>query len=275
MKRFVLILCAALLAGCEQKPAADQPWLGYAEGESALIAAPQGGWLTNMPLQRGQTIKLGDVLFTLDATREEAGRDQAAAQLAQARATLVQERANLELTRTALSRQDRLAADGVGVPAVRDQARAAHEQSRARIAQLEGQIAQMQAGISASSYALSQRTVKAQTQGVVQDIFFRQGEYVPAGVPVVSVLPPANIFVRFFVPQTELAKVKLGQKVRISCDGCRPIDAAISFISAREEFTPPIIFSVGSREKLVFKLEARVEGGLKLNPGQPVEVRLP
>jgi HlyD family secretion protein len=273
MKKAIL-LCLALLAACEQKPA-EQFWLGYAEGESALIAAPQGGWLTAMTLQRGQTIKRGDVLFTLDTTREEAGRDQSQAQLAQARASLAQERANLELTRTALSRQDRLAADGVGVPAVRDQARAAFQQSQARIAQLEGQIAQVQAGINASAYALAQRTVTAQTQGQVQDILFRQGEYVPAGVPVVSVLSPANIFVRFFVPQGELAKVKLGQRVRITCDGCQEQDAVISFIAAREEFTPPVIFSVGSREKLVFKLEARVEGGLKLNPGQPVEVRLP
>jgi len=61
--------------------------------------------------------------------------------------------------------------------------------------------------------------------------------------------------------------------VTISCDGCKPLKAKISFIAAREEFTPPVIFSVENREKLVFKLEARAEGGLALNPGQPVEVR--
>jgi HlyD family secretion protein len=270
MKKLALI-CLLLLASCEKKP--NDAWLGYAEGEEALIAAPQAGWLTQMSLQRGQAVKRNDQLFVLDSTREEAGRDQAAAQLTQARATLAQERANLTFTRTQLSRQDRLAQDGVGVPQVRDQARSAWQQSQARVAQLEGQIAQMEAVVGSSSYALSQRTVTAQTEGVVQDIYFRQGEYVPAGVPVVSVLPPGNIFVRFFVPQSQLSRVKLGQKVRITCDGCRPLDATISFISAREEFTPPVIFSVENREKLVFKLEARAEGGLKLNPGQPVEVR--
>jgi HlyD family secretion protein len=272
MKKLALI-GLLLLAGCNEKP--SDAWLGYAEGEQALIAAPQAGWLTQMTLQRGQTITRGDLLFTLDATREEAGRDQAGAQLAQARAALAQERAGLALARTQLGRQDRLAADGVGVPAIRDEARAAYQQSQARIAQLEGQIAQMQAASSSAAYALSQRAVIAQTSGVVQDILFRQGEYVPASVPVVSVLPPENIFVRFFVPQSQLARVKLGQRVRITCDGCEPRDATISFIAAREEFTPPVIFSVGNREKLVFKLEARAEGGLKLHPGQPVEVRLP
>ena len=92
--------------------------------------------------------------------------------------------------------------------------------------------------------------------------------------PVVSILPPENIFVRFFVPETEFAHLKLGQRVSISCDGCAPnITATVTFIASQEEFTPPVIFSIGSREKLVFKVEARAPGGLKLNPGQPVDVR--
>ena len=92
--------------------------------------------------------------------------------------------------------------------------------------------------------------------------------------PVVSILPPENVYVRFFVPETEFARLKLGQRVAITCDGCAAgITATVSFIAAQEEFTPPVIFSIGSREKLVFKVEARAPGGLRLNPGQPVEVR--
>src|SRR5581483_4935019 len=106
----------------------------------------------------------------------------------------------------------------------------------------------------------------------VQDIYFREGEYVPASTPVLSVLPPKNIYVRFFVPETQLAQVKLGDSVLITCDGCKPMQAKISFIAQQEEFTPPVIFSIGNREKLVFKMEARVPRGLPLHPGQPVEV---
>jgi HlyD family secretion protein len=107
----------------------------------------------------------------------------------------------------------------------------------------------------------------------VQDIYFRQGEYAPAQTPVVAVLPPKNVFVRFFVPETQFAKVKLGQRVRIACDGCAAnLTATITFIAQQEEFTPPVIFSQGNREKLVFKLEAHAPGGLKLSPGQPVQV---
>ena len=270
MKKLALVFLL-LLAACEKKP--NDAWLGYAEGEEAMIAAPQPGWLVKMPLQRGQAVRRGDRLFVLDNIREEAGATQASAQLAQARASLSQERANLDYTRTQLNRQDRLAQDGVGTPTQRDLARNAFEQSRAKLAQLQSQIAQMEASLGSAAYALSQRDVIAQTEGAVQDVYFREGEYVPAATPVLSVLPPNNIFVRFFVPQGQLSRVRLGQKVRITCDGCRPLEANISFIAAREEFTPPVIFSVGNREKLVFKLEARLPGGLKLNPGQPVEVR--
>lgn len=88
-------------------------------------------------------------------------------------------------------------------------------------------------------------------------------------------LPPANIYARFFVPESELPRVHLNQKVQINCDGCKPMTATITFIAAQAEFTPPVIFSVGNREKLVFKLEARAPGGLNIHPGQPVTVKLP
>jgi HlyD family secretion protein len=285
MKRAYFLAGLLLLAACEKKP--DDAWLGYAEGDEALIAAPQPGWVTTMKVQRGQSVHRGDLLFVLDDTREQAARDQAAAslqaaraQLAQARSSLTQEQANLGYTRTELGRQDRLAQQGIGTPTQRDAARNAFAQSQARIGQLQAQIAQMQAqiaqtqaGLGSASYSLSQRQIVAETEGPVQDINFREGEYVPASTPVLSILPPGNIFVRFFVPEGQLPRAHLGQKVRITCDGCQPVDAQITFIAAQQEFTPPVIFSNESREKLVFKLEARAQGGLKLHPGQPVEVR--
>ena len=270
MKPFFLPLLL-LLAACGQK--ADDAWLGYGEGDSAFIAAPQAGWVTQLAVERGQTVRRGDLLFVLDNTQQQASRDQAEAALVQAKASLAQEQSNLTYTRTELNRQNGLAAANAGTPTARDQALTNYQQSTARIAQLQAQISQMQAGLLGAAYGLSQRQVVAQTDGPVQDIYFRPGEYVPAAVPVLSILPPANIYVRFFVPETQLAKVHLGQKVRISCDGCKDMTATISFIAQQEEFTPPVIFSVDNREKLVFKLEARAPGGLKIHPGQPVDVR--
>jgi HlyD family secretion protein len=215
----LLLLVLLLPSACEKKP--EGAWLGYAEGDEALISAPQAGWVVSLKAERGQAIHRGDVLFVLDDTRELAGRDQAQASLAQAQAALTQaqagqsqarsglaqEQANLAYTRTELTRQDRLAQLGVGTPTQRDAARNAFQQSQARIGQLQAQIAQsgaqiaqsraqitqMQASLGSASYSLSQRQVVAETEGPVQDIYFRQGEYVPASIPVLSVLPPANI----------------------------------------------------------------------------------
>jgi HlyD family secretion protein len=270
MKRLILSLLLSLPA-CGQKP--NDAWLGYGEGDNAFISAPQAGWLTDLKVERGQTIRLGDVLFTLDSTTQVAGRDQAQAALVQAKASLTQEISNHNFMVIELERQNRLARANAGTPELRDQAENNEKQSAARIAQLRAQIGQMEASLSGAAYGLSQRMIVAQTEGAVQDIYFRPGEFVPASTPVLSVLPPANVYARFFVPETQLAKVHLGQKVRVSCDGCKPMDATITFIAAQEEFTPPVIFSVNNREKLVFKLEARAPGGLPIHPGQPVDVR--
>jgi HlyD family secretion protein len=270
MKKLFLVFLLAL-AACEKQP--DTGWLGYGEGDTAFIAAPQAGWVTKLTVERGQMVHRGDLLFVLDSTAQQSSRDQAEAALAAARASLNQERANLAYSKTELTRQDNLAQAGAGTPTQRDLAENNFHQSAARIAQLEAQIGQMQAGLSGAAYSLSQRQVMAETDGPVQDIYFRPGEYAPASTPVLSLLPPANIYVRFFVPESEIAKLHLGSRVRISCDGCKPMEAQISFIASQVEYTPPVIFSVGNREKLVFKLEARAPGGLGLHPGQPVDVK--
>ena len=270
MKRIALFL-TLLLAACGQKQ--ESAWLGYGEGDYAFVSAPQAGWLTNLATERGRIVHRGDLLFTLDATEQTASRDQAEATLTQAKASLAQEEANLRYMQTELARQTRLMRAHAGTQQALDQAENNARQSTARMAQLHAQIGQMEALLSGAAYNLSQRRVVAQTEGPVEDIYFRPGEYVPASTPVVSILPPANVYVRFFVPETQLAKVRLGEHVRISCDGCKAMEATVTFIASQEEYTPPVIFSVGNREKLVFKVEARAPGGVPIHPGQPVDVR--
>ncbi len=273
MNRVTVFAVLLLLAGCGRDDG-PHPWLGYVEGEDAFIAAPQAGWVARLAVRRGDAVKSGDLLFTLDDTNQASARDQANAAIAVAQGQRVAAEANLVLTQKELARQANLLAAQAGTKQAYDVAKASYDSAAAQVAQIEAQIAQARATLTGAAYQLSERDVVARTTGRVEDVYFRAGEYAPAMTPVVSVLPPENIYVRFFVPETELAHVRLGERVAIACDGCaQNIVASITFIAQQEEFTPPVIFSIGSREKLVFKLEARAPGGLRLNPGQPVDVR--
>jgi HlyD family secretion protein len=272
MRKAFAAVALLMLAGCGGND--DHAWLGYAEGDTAFVAAPQAGWVAHLRVDRGAEVKTGDLLFSLDDTAQAAARDQAQAQIAQAQGQMGQARASLDLAAKELARQQGLVRAGATSKQALDQAKSAYDTAAALIAQINATERQARATLSGAAYQLSERDVVSRTNGRVQDVFFRPGEYAPAMTPVVSILPPANVYVRFFVPETEFAKVKLGQKISIHCDGCaKDLTATVSFIAAQEEFTPPVIFSVGNREKLVFKVEARAPGGLALNPGQPVDVR--
>lgn len=262
---------ALLLFGCE-KPH-EGKWLGYAEGDVAYVAAPTSGWVTDLKVERGALVKNGDALFTLDDTSQAAARDQAQAQIAQAQGQIVQAEASLDLARRQLDRQKGLMRTAATSRQAYDQAKSTYDSTVAQIEALRASESQARATLANAAYQLSQRQVISRTSGRVQEIYFRPGEYAPAQTPVVAILPPNNVYVRFFVPEAEFSHIKLGQKVKIHCDGCgNGIAATVSFIADTHEFTPPVIFSNQSRSQLVFKVEARASGGLKLNPGQPVDV---
>jgi len=128
-----------------------------------------------------------------------------------------------------------------------------------------------------ADWKLRQKTVAATVDGTVTDTLFVRGEWVPAGAPVVSMLPPANVKVRFFVPEPRLGAVKVGQKVSLACDGCAsPVAGQVTYIAPQAEFTPPVIYSKDSRAKLVFLVEAKpaAADAAKLHPGQPIDVTL-
>jgi HlyD family secretion protein len=105
---------------------------------------------------------------------------------------------------------------------------------------------------------------------------YREGEWVQAGSPVVCMLPPENVKVRFFVPETLVGSISLGQYVVLHCDGCQAvIPAKVTYISIEPEYTAPIIYSNETRSKLVFMIEAHPlpDKASGLHPGQPIEVR--
>ena len=303
---------ALLLVACA-KPA-DTGWSGYVEGDYVYVAAPLAGALANLAVQRGQTVARGAALFTLDDASERAARDEAAARLDSTRAQAsnadkgkrvdeiavtqaqrAQAQAQAALAATELARQQQLVSEGFISASRLDDARTAARQTQARVAELDAalRVAQLPARADersaaaataqAAQFALRQMQWREQqmrqsapADGRVADTYFRVGEWVGAGQPVLALLPRGATKARFFVPERELGAIAVGQPVAISCDGCgAPIAARIDFISTQAEYTPPVIYSNAQRSRLVFMVEARpdTKDGERLKPGQPVDVQ--
>jgi HlyD family secretion protein len=306
-----LCLVALLLAACDAPP--EPTFQGYMEADLLLVGPDEGGRLVSLAVDEGAAVAQGAALFTVDPSLFRTQADEAAGRLAEARARLANLRAQqqrpeeiavlaarrsqaeaaMQLAARELNRQRALFDRGIVARARLDQAEAAARESRAALQEVERQIqagrltarvqeiAAAQAAIATAEAALAEaqvrlerRSVAAPVSGTVQQVLYRPGEMVPAAQPIVALLPLERLRVRFFVPETLLSRVRLGQAVAVGCDGCRPdLRARIAFVSREAEFTPPVIFGPTERAKLVFLVEAVPEGETaSLLPGQPVTV---
>jgi HlyD family secretion protein len=307
-------LASLVLSSCQKTEA---PRLqGYVEGEFVYVSAPLSGALQTLSVQRGAQVTSGAPLFVLENGLEKAAQNEAERRLTQARAQLEDVKkglrpaeveaieAQLKQARIAASfsekeflREQDLSKTGANTTQELDRARSAFDEDRQRVVQLESQLTTAKLGaradqISAAEanvkaldasfakalWSVSQKQQSAPQAGVVFDTLYREGEWVAAGRPVVAILPPANMKVRTFVPQFQVGSLRVGQPVRVRLDGvAEAFPGKISFISPQAEYTPPVIYSRESREKLVFMVEIVFEPeiGAKLHPGQPVDIELP
>jgi HlyD family secretion protein len=296
----------------DRAPAA---WQGYVDADFVKVGPVAAGQLTRVAVARGDKVAAGALLFTQDDTAERAARDQAQRQLAQAEqqlanlaaaakpteitqaeANLTDAQATLARAKSDLERAEELVKRGNIAQQTVDQLRATYRSAEARVEMTTAALAQAKApmgrdreiaaqraaveadraALEMVEWRLAQRTAVAPVGGRIADVLARPGETMAAGAPVVSILPPENIFVRFFVPETALAALHQGDSVAFGCDGCPAnLTGTISFIAPKAEYTPPIIYSESTRAKLVYLIEARpspAEAPL-FNPGQPMAVR--
>lgn len=305
------VLVGIFLAGCQPSESTD--YQGYVEGDYVYMASSQAGQLTQLGASRGQVVAAGDPLFVLESQNEEDAVHQAESQLRSAqalladlltgkrpvevdvsRAQLAQARADAEAARLQLERDEaQFKVDAISrqqleqsrATSASDDAHVRELAAQVDVAQLPGreeqiksaraQVEAARASLAQAEWKLSQKAVRALNGGFVFDTMYRVGEWVPAGSPVVTLLPPGNIKVRFFVPEARLPSFHLGDKVRLTCDGCaQPIAATVSYISDQAEYTPTNIYSNDTRAKLVFMIEARPQASeaAQLHPGQPMVV---
>lgn len=312
--RLATVAFVLLATACTRAP--EHRYQGYLEGEFIYVAAPLAGRLETLAVTKGTRVESGAPLFSLERSAELATQRQAADQLrsAQARledlkkgsrptelgaleARLAQARASAELSKLDLDRQAGLFSGHVISASDFDRARLTHERNTAAVGELSAQLATAQLGgradaiaaaegeVAASAaakeradWSVEQKSQAAPRAALVYDTLYRPGEFVGAGLPVVSLLPPENIKVRFFVPEAEFAALKAGARVQVNITGvAAPLVATVSYLSPQPEFTPPVLYNRENRSKLVFMVEAIfADAGVSrdLHPGQPADVTL-
>ena len=311
MKPLLTLAAAVALAGCSRP---EGVFHGWAEADETRVAPLTTGTLTRLAVERGQTVDAGTLLFTQDCDAERAARDEAAARLAQSQAQLAnleaggratdldaavaqvrEAKSALELAESDLRRTEQLARDGAATQQRLDQSRSNAEQAAARLRSAEARLRSLKisvgrmqeiqaqraatemarAALASAEWKLQQRSAAAPSPGRVVDTYYRSGEMVPAGSAVLSLLPDGALRVRFFVPEPQLPSVRIGAPVRVTCDGCASaLEAQVSYVSPKPEYTPPVVYAGDARSKLVYLVEARSSALQGLHPGQPLDVRV-
>jgi HlyD family secretion protein len=226
----------------------DEPtYQGWIEADLIFVSPDEAGRIDTLSVREGDAVVERAPLFTLDDDLQRADVNQVMATVTNAR--------------HALERAQQLLKTSAGTQRAYDDAEAALRTAEARL--------------NSAQTRLARRRMGSPVAGTVQQVYFRQGELVPAGRPVLALLPPTNVKVRFYIPEPRLAHIALGDQVQVRCDGCETdLTARVSFISRTAEYTPPVIYSLEERSKLVFLVEARPDAPDKLRVGQPVSVAL-
>ncbi|MFA5915548.1 MAG: HlyD family efflux transporter periplasmic adaptor subunit [Burkholderiales bacterium] len=311
---FAAAALATLLAGCGKQ--SNDSYQGYIEGEYLYLAAPQAGYLDTLQAARGKRVAAGAAVFAVAADQEQQGLREAEAhelaareklrnlsephrppEVAAIEAQLRVAQAALQLSETQLRQQEALAAKGFVSAARLDEVRAARARDAAQVDAAREQLATFRATLGRAPemrgaaadveaaraqvaqmrWQVEKKIVTAPAGGQIADTYYRQGEWVPAGQPVASLLPDNMRRIRFFVPETVVARIHPGSVIEASCDACAgTIRGTVDFVAPQAEYTPPVIYSRGSREKLMFRVEAvpAPEQAAALRPGLPVDVHL-
>src|SRR6516162_4444481 len=240
-----VLLLAAALGGCNDKR--DPGFQGWVEADLIFVSPDEFGRVTKLNVREGDEVKVGDPLYSVDDDLQLADLNQNKATLANAQQTY--------------DRAASLKGTGAGTQATLDSAISALRVAEARVVTSETRLARRQGF--------------APVAGTIQQIYFREGEMVQAQRPVLSIMPPGNMKIRFFVSETELPRLVIGDEVKVTCDNCSPdLTAKIYFIATSAEYTPPVIYSLDERNKLVYLIQARPSRPDALRVGQPISVYL-
>jgi HlyD family secretion protein len=245
LRSLAALALVAALAGCNEGK--DRGYQGWVEADMIFVSPDEAGRVTKLNVREGDEVKAGAPLYSVDDDLQQADLNQNKATLANAQQIF--------------DRAQSLSKTGSGTQATLDAAVSALRVAEARL--------------NTSQTRLMRRSGFAPVTGTIQQIYFREGEMVAAQRPVLSIMPPGNMKVRFFVSEPDLPKLAIGDEVRVTCDNCAAdLTAKVYFVATTAEYTPPVIYSMDERNKLVFLIQARPDKPENLRVGQPVSVFL-
>ena len=301
----------ASLLGCA--PAAPLA-VGYVEGEFVRLAPIELATVQSILVRRGDRVEAGQPVAEMESADAAIAVAQAEAALAQARAQLADlrlgkrpeeiavleamvrsARAQAEESRRVLARADDLLKRGIAPQAQYDEASTAVEVAEAQINQAEAnlavarlparaeairaaetQVSQAEQAVRQAKWRLAERTVEAPATGRVDDVIRHAGDIAGPSAPVIAMLPDGAVKLTLFIPEPAFSSVAVGSLLEVRCDGCAAgLRARVSYVSPDPEFTPPVIYSLENRQKLVYLVEAHpLADATVLQPGQIVDVVL-
>ena len=309
----IVFLCAGALSGCSKDQ--DAKYLGYIEGKYTYLSSKVSGHLIALPIHKGETVKAGSLAYVLDPEPERSQLDAAKAKLeadehqlanlkrGQRPTILHQLEANIKEAQSAVTfakkmyHRDRvlIKTNAIGQAQLDkskdDFQRAKEKLNAAESALAEGKqgarqdeilaqasrVKAAKADVAHLTWVVNQKRGYIPKSGMIDDTFYRVGEFVPVGKSVASLLTPENRILVFFIPEKKLSQLKVGAKIAFTCDSCdQATHATVTYIGSRAEYTPPVIYSKDSRDKLVYYIEAKIDPKVvtQFHPGQPVEVSL-
>jgi HlyD family secretion protein len=310
-KKIVITLLLLLhLFGCGSS---EDLYQGYIEGKYVYVSSAVSGQLIKNMVKRGDDVKKGQQLFALDQEPELSKLDQAQFNLDQAKQELInlkkgarhtveenikaklkQAKSGLVFARKTYERYKTLYKTAAIGKATLDRSSKDYEQSLQKVKEIKAQLAESKLGarenlikaqeaivksakaqVKQAKWALMQKSMISPADSHVFDLIYAPGEFIQGGLPVVILLSPKDTYVIFFIGEQKLNSIKTGDKIFIDCDGCKKrYQARIDYIYPNAEYTPPVIFSQESRDKLVYRVEAKmsIEDTKQFNTGQPVSV---
>ncbi len=307
--KLLAILLLIFLSACGGSQ--ENQYQGYIEGENTYLASPYSGTLMQLGVQRGERVTKGQFLFQLDENPQimllkKGGQDIAQAkhmlndlneplrpqEIAAIKAQIAQVEANISLAELRVKRYQHLYEKNASAKDTLDEAienltkqqklkdqyvanlqLGEHGSRDEQIRAQEKKIESLTSEFEVAKWELAQKRMKAPNAGIIFDTYFTIGAFVGAGQAVLSLLSYDHVYAIFFVPKEDLARIKIGQEIMLSCDGCNKTEAAIvRYISPEAEYAPPLVYSRENHEKIVFRIKASVKDYQYFKPGLPVTV---